>query len=147
MSATRFELSPSWILAGAIVAMRQGDGLAVMASAGYQNQPAAQPGPELMPIDDTTLLGASARHREIIHIRNWDDEPPDRYPSAPSRRAGAKSALSIPMVREDVALGVVAFSRLVVGGYTDAEVSLLKTFVGQAAVAVDNAEDDSSPTQ
>ena len=43
------------------------------------------------------------------------------------------------MVRDDVALGVVAFSRLVPGGYTDAEVSLLKTFVDQAAVAVDNA--------
>ena len=122
---------------GALVAMRQGDGLAVMASAGYQA--AAYRDPEVMPIDDSTMFGASARHREIIHIRNWDDEPADRYPNAPSRRAGAKSALTIPMVRDDVALGVVAFSRLIPGGYSDAEVSLLKTFVDQAAVAVDNA--------
>jgi GAF domain-containing protein len=124
---------------GALVAMRQGDGLAVMASAGYQDVAAAYPGPAVIPIDDTTMFGASALHREMIHIRNWDEEPPDRLPNAPSRRAGAKSALSIPMVRDDVALGVVAFSRLVPGGYTDAEVSLLKTFVDQAAVAVDNA--------
>ena len=124
---------------GALVAMRQGDGLAVMASAGYQNQAAAYPSPALIPIDDTTMFGASALHLEVLHIRNWDDEPADRLPNAPSRRAGAKSALSIPMVRDDVALGVVAFSRLVPGGYTDAEVSLLKTFVDQATVAVDNA--------
>ena len=122
---------------GALVAMRQGDGLAVMASAGYQA--AAYRDQGVMPIDDSTMFGASARHREIIHIRNWDDEPADRYPNAPSRRAGAKSALTIPMVRDDVALGVVAFSRLTAGGYTDAEVSLLKTFVDQATVAVDNA--------
>ncbi|HUP10219.1 MAG TPA: GAF domain-containing protein, partial [Caldimonas sp.] len=122
---------------GALVAMRQGDGLVVMASAGF---PAAVSRPtEVMPIDDSTVFGACARHREIIHIKNYDDEPLDRYPNAPSRRAGAKSALAIPMVRGDVALGVVAFSRLVPGGYTDAEVSLLKTFVDQAAVAVDNA--------
>ncbi len=126
---------------GALVAMRQGDGLAVMAAAGGATgyQAAAYRDLEVMPIDDSTMFGASARHRETVHIRNWDDEPADRYPNAPSRRAGAKSALTIPMVRDDVALGVVAFSRLNPGGYTDAELSLLKTFVDQAAVAVDNA--------
>ena len=122
---------------GALVAMRHGDGLTIMASAGYQA--AAYRESEVMPIDDSTMFGASARHREIIHIGNWDDEPADRYPDAPSRRFGAKSALTIPMVRDDVALGVVAFSRLTPGGYSDAEVSLLKTFVDQAAGAVDNA--------
>ena len=125
---------------GATVAMRRGDGLVAVATAGTT---AVGMAPLLalgvMPIDDSTMLGASARRREIIHIRNWDDEPADRYANAPSRRAGAKSALSIPMIRDDVAVGVVAFSRLTSGGYTDVEVSLLKTFVDQAAVAVDNA--------
>ena len=116
--------------------MRQGDGLAIMASAGYQA--GVYRGPEVIPIDDSTMFGASAKHCEIVHIRNWDDEPADRYPNAPSRRAGAKSALTIPMVRDDVALGVVAFSRLVAGGYPDAEGSLLKTFWIRT-VAVDHA--------
>jgi len=120
---------------GALVAMRQGDGLTVMASAGVREYRDIG----VIPIDDSTVFGASAKHCEIIHIRNYDDEPLDRYPNAPSRRAGAKSALAIPMVRGDVALGVVAFSRVDPGGYSDAEVSLLKTFVDQATVAVDNA--------
>ena len=122
---------------GALVAMRQGDGLVVVAGAGVIAKPEIRG--NVIPIDDSTLFGAAAKHREIIHIRNWDDEPADRYPDAPSRRLGAKSALTIPMVRDDVALGVFAFSRLVPGGYADAEVSLLKTFVDQATVAVDNA--------
>ena len=129
---------------GAVVATRQGDGLVVVAAAGalavrggfFATQVTDR---GVMPIDDSTMFGASAGHREIVHIRNWDDEPADRYPDAPSRRAGAKCALTIPMVRDDVALGVVAFSRDVPGGYSDAEVSLLKTFVEQATVAVDNA--------
>jgi GAF domain-containing protein/DNA-binding response OmpR family regulator len=124
---------------GALVAMRQGDGLVSVAGAGALATQFRDLDLGVMPIDDSTMFGASAKHREIVHIRSWDDEPADRYPDAPSRRAGAKSALTIPMVRDDVALGVVAFSRLTPGGYTDAEVSLLKTFVDQAAVAVDNA--------
>ncbi|MBI1816956.1 MAG: GAF domain-containing protein [Deltaproteobacteria bacterium] len=124
---------------GAMVAMRHGDGLVSVAGAGALATQFRDLNLGVMPIDDSTMFGASAKHREIIHIRSWDDEPANRYPDAPSRRAGAKSALTIPMVRDDVALGVVAFSRLTPGGYTDAEVSLLKTFVDQAAVAVDNA--------
>ncbi|MBI1847576.1 MAG: GAF domain-containing protein, partial [Candidatus Rokubacteria bacterium] len=122
---------------GALVSMRQVDGLVVVAGAGVIAKPEIRG--NAIPIDDSTLFGAAAKHREIIHIRNWDDEPAERYPDAPSRRFGAKSALTIPMVRDDVALGVFAFSRDVPGGYTDAEVSLLKTFVDQATVAVDNA--------
>ena len=40
------------------------------------------------------------------------------------------------MVRNDE---VVGFTRAAAGGYTDAELSLLKNFVEQAAIAVDNA--------
>jgi len=124
---------------GAIVTMRRGDDLVAVARAGYDPNKLALSELAPMPIDDSTMFGASARRREILHIRNWDDEAADRFPDAPSRRAGAKSALAIPMVRDDVAVGVVGFSRVLPGGYTDAEVSLLKTFVDQAAIAVDNA--------
>ena len=124
---------------GAIVTMRRGDDLVAVARAGYDPAKLAVAELAPMPIDDSTMFGASARRREILHIRDWDDEGADRYPDAPSRRGGAKSALAIPMVRDDVAVGVVGFSRVLPGGYTDAEVSLLKTFVDQAAVAVDNA--------
>jgi signal transduction histidine kinase/CheY-like chemotaxis protein/putative methionine-R-sulfoxide reductase with GAF domain len=124
---------------GAIVTMRRGDDLIAVARAGYDPTKLAVAELAPMPIDDSTMFGASAGRREILHIRNWDDEAADRFPDAPSRRAGAKSALAIPMVRDDVAVGVVGFSRVLPGGYTDAEVALLKTFVDQAAVAVDNA--------
>ena len=122
---------------GAALAIREGDVLVGVAGAGVM-APVAVHKP-IGPIDDETMLGASALHRRLIHIRNWDDEPADRYPTSASRLAGRMSALTIPMIRNDDVLGVVAFSREEPGGYTDAEISLLKTFVDQAAIAVDNA--------
>jgi GAF domain-containing protein len=43
------------------------------------------------------------------------------------------------MIRNDQAIGAVGFYRKAAGGYTDAEVELLQTFVNQAATAVENA--------
>jgi GAF domain-containing protein/DNA-binding response OmpR family regulator len=123
---------------GATVAMRRGDDLVPVATAGTGPDTMSDIG--VLPIDDNSFGGASARRREIIHIRNLDDVPADQYPNSPSRRIGAKSTLVIPMIRDDVAVGIVGFFRMGAGGYTDTEVSLLKTFVDQAAVAVNNAQ-------
>ncbi len=43
------------------------------------------------------------------------------------------------MVRNDETVGVIVFNREEPGGYSEPEISLLKTFVDQAAIAVDNA--------
>ena len=122
---------------GAGLAIREGDALVSVAAAGAL-APAAERR-TAVPIDDETIMGAAALHQRLIHIPNWDDEPASRYPTSASRLAGRMSALTIPMIRNDVVLGVVGFSREAPGGYTDAEISLLKTFVDQAAIAVDNA--------
>jgi signal transduction histidine kinase/DNA-binding response OmpR family regulator len=121
---------------GAGVAIREGDVLVGAAGAGAL---AAAGGGRAWPIDDDSMLGATALHRQVIHIRDWDAEDPGRYPASASRAAGRRSALTIPMIRDDEVIGVVGFSRSDPGGYSDAEVSLLKTFVDQAAIAVDNA--------
>ena len=122
---------------GATVAMRRGDEIVPVATAGTGPDTMSDIG--VLPIDDSSFGGASALRREIIHIRNLDDVPADQYPNAPSRRIGAKSTLVIPMIRDDVAVGIIGFFRMSAGGYTDAEVALLKTFVDQATVAVNNA--------
>ncbi len=89
--------------------------------------------------DVLDAVNTAARAGQIVHIRNWDDVSDDVYPDAASRRAGRKSALVVPMVRNEAVVGVFAFSRVEPGGFTDSEIGLLKTFANQAAIAVDNA--------
>ncbi len=122
---------------GAGVMIRRGDELIAMAASGAMAGAADQR--MTWPIDDSSMVGESARTRQLLHVRNWDDEPADRFPQSGSRRANRKSGLTIPMVRNDDVVGVVGFSRAEPGGYSDAEIALLQTFVDQAAIAVDNA--------
>ncbi len=122
---------------GAGVMIRRGDELIAMAASGAMAGAADQQ--MTWPIDDSSMVGESARTRQLLHVRNWDDEPADRFPDSGSRRANRKSGLTIPMVRNDDVVGVVGFSRAEPGGYSDAEIALLQTFVDQAAIAVDNA--------
>ncbi|MEO7573960.1 MAG: GAF domain-containing protein [Acidimicrobiales bacterium] len=121
---------------GAGVAIREGDVLVGIAGAGAL---AVASGGRVWPIDDESMIGATALHREVIHIRDWHAEDPGRYPASASRARQRRSALTLPMIRDDQVIGVVGFSRAEPGGYTDDEITLLKTFVDQAAIAVDNA--------
>ena len=102
---------------GAGIALREGDVLVGTAgtgalAAGHQDRAegAAVPitadplafarGNRTWPIDDQNMLGAAALHHEVIHVRDWDEEDPERMPAAASRLAGRRSALAIPMIRD-----------------------------------------------
>ena len=123
---------------GGVVLVRDGDDLIMSAQAGPQPF-----GPETLgrrrPIDRSWLGGTAALTGEIVHIRNWDEEPADVFPDTPARGTSHKSALTVPMVRMGEVIGVVAFSRTDPGGYSSEEIALLKSFANQAAIAVENA--------
>ena len=92
----------------------------------------------LLPTDASSPGGDCVLRRQIVHVRDLDADP-DLYPNTPARLGGYRSVLGIPMIRNDQAIGAVGFYRKAAGGYTDAEVALLQTFVNQAATAVENA--------
>ena len=123
---------------GGVVLVRDGDDLIMSAQAGPQPFGPAMLG-RRRPIDRSWLGGTAALTSEIVHIRNWDEEPADVFPDTPARGTAHKSALTVPMVRMGEVVGVVAFSRTDPGGYSSEEIALLKSFANQAAIAVDNA--------
>ncbi len=148
VSTARFDLQPVFDMVahhadrlcsgtGAIVAVRDGDLLRTVAATGeaYENVPMGR----VQVVDESSPSGAAVLHARLVHIRDWDAVPADQYPNAITRGTSRKSALVVPMLRNDIAVGVVAFSRDAAGGFTDAEVSLLQTFANQAAIAVENA--------
>ncbi len=125
---------------GATIMVRDGDELQAVAQSGRAHTEEALE--RLLAlrlrIDADSTAGHAALTAEIQHVTDVDTDGA-RYRNLPMRNTGAKSGLVVPIVRNGDVLGVLAFARQEVGGYSDAEISLLSAFADQAAIAIDNA--------
>jgi GAF domain-containing protein/CheY-like chemotaxis protein len=90
-------------------------------------------------VDDDIPMAEACRTARPVHIRDWDEVPPDRFPDTSMRAWGRRSTLSLPLLRNREVVGVLNISSVEPGGYRDDEISLLQAFANQAAIAVDNA--------
>ena len=92
------------------------------------------------PVGEDTPMSEACRTGLPVHIRDWDDVPPDAFRDTAMRNVGRRSALSLPLLRNHEAVGVINISKVEPGGFSDDEMSLLQAFANQAAIAVDNAQ-------
>ncbi len=128
---------------GAVVGVREGDELRVIATEWGGDEVDRDEDRRARAVGRRIRLGAStptaqaARTGRVVHIPDWGDIDPERYPDILATRIAGRRALTIPMVRHGESVGVVSFARA--GRYTEAEIALLQTFANQAAIAVDNA--------
>jgi GAF domain-containing protein len=84
-------------------------------------------------------------HGERSVIQNIDlaDEEPYRA-GDPQRRAlvdlgGARSALQVPLCKDDTVIGVVTIYRQEVQAFDEKQIALLQSFAAQAMIAIQNA--------
>jgi two-component system, NtrC family, sensor kinase len=80
------------------------------------------------------------RERAPINIADAEVDP--RVPEAGravARLSGLRSVASVPLLRNDEAIGTVVVNRREPGGFTDEEIALLETFADQAVIAIENA--------
>ena len=84
-----------------------------------------------------SLAGRAILDRRIVHVRAMDAEP-DLFQAV--RDMGAKTTISLPLLRDGEALGAISLNSLVSGGFSDSQVELLKTFAEQAVIAITSAE-------
>jgi signal transduction histidine kinase len=87
------------------------------------------------PLTSGNLISVAIRERRVVH-------EPDVLVSGGyselQRTSGYRSILVVPMLRDEVAIGAIAVMRLEPQLFPKAQVELLKTFAGQAVVAIEN---------
>src|SRR5437016_2374029 len=87
------------------------------------------------PLTSENLISVALRERRVVH-------EPDVLVSGGyselQRTSGYRSILIVPMLRDEVAIGAIAVMRLEPQLFPTAQVELLKTFAGQAVIAIEN---------
>ena len=102
--------------------------------------PILEPG-ESLPLNRDSVIGRCIVDRAPIHIRDAAvDLDPDEYPISVKlrRRWGYRTGLSVPLLRDDVAIGGIAIRRTEVRPFTPRQIELLRTFADQATIAIEN---------
>src|SRR5947209_11611532 len=87
------------------------------------------------PLNSENLISVAVRERRVVH--EADVLVSGGY-SELQRTSGYRSILVVPMLRDEVAIGAIAVMRLEPQLFPRAQVELLKTFAGQAVVAIEN---------
>jgi GAF domain-containing protein/CheY-like chemotaxis protein len=87
-----------------------------------------------------SVSGRTIVERRVIEVPDLLAEVDAEYPDiAPAiRRAGIRTTVGLPLVREGVAVGSMTLYRTEVQPFAAREVALLRTFAEQAVIAIEN---------
>src|SRR5215475_2373726 len=86
-----------------------------------------------------TVTGRSVLDRQIIQVADLQAET-EEFPESSTlgREFGHRTILSVPLLREGVAVGAIVLRRTEVEPFTDKQIALLQTFADQAVIAIEN---------
>jgi GAF domain-containing protein len=95
--------------------------------------------PPERPLDRGSISSRAVVDRQIIHIEDAASVTAEFPLSDADRvRAGVRTALAVPLMRESQPIGVIFIRRVEVQPFTEKQIALLKTFADQAVIAIEN---------
>jgi len=93
----------------------------------------------VMPAVRGLVGGRAVLDRQPIQVADLQMQT-EEFPegSAIAREHGFHTLLSVPLLREGAAIGIIALRRIEMQPFTEAQIALLQTFADQAVIAIEN---------
>ena len=123
--------------AAASIYLTDGDVLRHLASKGPSAEPVTSI--DTLPINRESTSGRALLERKTIHVADMLASAAEYPLSAEiARRSGHRTILVMPLLREGQSFGTILLRRHEVRPFSDQEITLLRTFGDQAAIALEN---------
>jgi signal transduction histidine kinase len=90
------------------------------------------------PVDMDTTAGMAVLTRSIVHVPDTEDPSAVAHVQQSGRVHGFRSCVTMPMLRDNEAVGAILVARREPGRFSDSELTLLQTFADQAVIAIEN---------
>ena len=121
-----------------VIMQRDGEVFRTLAYFGFSPQVVKYGAEHPLPGDRASATGRAALEGRAIHIPDVLADPEYRA-AGHQQAAGYRTALAVPLLRDETTIGVFGLLRDEMNPFTDKQIALVQNFASQAVIAIENA--------